>query len=129
MSLDSKKSSYKKEFGNQAEQFVSGYLKKKSFTIVEQNYQKRCGEIDIIARKKNLVIFVEVKIRKNAYFPLSEIITRSKQKKIIKTAQTFIQEQHFTDAIFRFDVALLTVNSSAEFDLNYIENAFTKLEF
>lgn len=117
----------RKKLGNDGELFVANYLKKNGFTITTQNYRKFFGEIDIIAYKKQLCIFVEVKTRKSNSVAMGQLISPSKQSKIIKTAQTFIAENKLSNAIFRFDVALVC-GDNGNFFLEYIENAFTKPE-
>jgi len=119
--------SARKKLGNDGELFVVNYLVKNGFTIAAQNYRKFFGEIDIIATKKQLCVFVEVKTRKSNSVAMGQLISSSKQTKIIKTAQTFIAENKLSNAIFRFDVALVCGEKS-NFSLEYIENAFTKLE-
>jgi len=116
-----------KNLGNRGELFVVHYLQQQGFTIHSQNYRKFFGEIDIIAYKKQLYIFVEVKTRKSTTIAMGQLVNTSKQRKIIKTAQTFISEQQFHNKTFRFDVALLT-QSKDGFDINYLENAFTQQE-
>lgn len=117
----------KKKLGNKGELFVVNYLQQQGFIICSQNYRKFFGEIDIIAHKKQLYIFVEVKTRKSTTIAMGQLVNKSKQKKIIKTAQTFISEQQLHNKTFRFDVALLT-QSNKDFSINYLENAFTQQE-
>ena len=114
-----------KHFGNISEEFVCNYLKKNDFIILTQNYSQRFGEIDIIANKQNIIIFVEVKARKNDYFNLSEVITKSKQKKIILTAKYYLVSNKIQDKVCRFDVALLHSKDDS-FKLQYFENAFNE---
>jgi len=116
-----------KQLGNHGESAVVDYLKQQGFTILVQNYRKFFGEIDIIAYQHHLYVFVEVKTRKSNSIPLAQLISPSKQRKIIKTAQTFITEQQLINKVFRFDVALLTLQGTA-FSIEYIENAFTQSE-
>ncbi len=117
-----------KILGNQGEQFVMEFLQKNGFTVCSQNYRKFFGEIDVIAYKKNLYVFVEVKTRKSDVMPLGHLIGPTKQAKIIKTAQSFISQQQLcADYTCRFDVALL-VQQGTTFDMQYIENAFTQSE-
>lgn len=122
---DSRQQNPHQALGSQGEERVANYLKLEGFVILERNYKKFYGEIDLIAQKKDLIAFVEVKTRKKAYFELSQLITPSKQHKIIKTAQSYIARYHFTNTIFRFDVALLE-SSEEGTQLHYIPNAFTK---
>ena len=116
-----------RSFGNQGEQFVVDYLQKQGFVIKAQNYRKFFGEVDIIACKQKLYVFVEVKTRKSASIAMGQLISPSKQQKIIKTAQTYIAEQQLYGYVHRFDVALVQPSGST-FSVEYIENAFTKPE-
>lgn len=97
------------------------YLKENSFQIITQNYQCRVGEIDIIAMKENILRFIEVKYRGNDFYgnPL-EAITGKKQKKIIKVATWFLNEnQQYANMQCSFDVMAVTDNS-----IEYIFNSF-----
>ncbi|KKR95570.1 MAG: hypothetical protein UU47_C0031G0004 [candidate division TM6 bacterium GW2011_GWE2_41_16] len=118
----------KSELGRVGEEFVARYLSAQGFTLCAKNYKKRCGEIDLVARKENVVAFVEVKLREHAYFSLSEVITSSKQRKIIKTA-LYYQYEYLADqeVVLRFDVALLERNG-VSYDLVYIPHAYTSDE-
>lgn len=109
--------------GLQGETKITDYLKKDGFIILKRNYRVREGEIDIIARKKELLVFVEVKTRTTQTYALSEVITRSKQKKIIFTAKHFLATHHFVDVVCRFDVALV---EGPNLQIEYIPNAFSE---
>jgi putative endonuclease len=113
--------------GDQGEAFTVEWLKKNKYTILACNYRTKYGEIDIIAQQKDVIAFIEVKLRSCNYFNLSEVITYSKQKKIIATAQHYYLHylQDKGPLILRFDVALLHTQNDA-FSLEYIPNAFTK---
>ncbi len=115
--------------GFKGENIVSEYLKKDNFTILENNYRSKCGEIDIIAQKDDLIVFVEVKLRNNPKFSLSNLIPRSKQAKIIMTALNYLATHNITlqNNILRFDAALVEVIND-KINLNYIKNAFTRPE-
>ncbi len=116
--------SEKKHKGNLGENIVIEYLQCQGFHIEAKNYRTRSGEIDIIARKKNLIVFVEVKLRTKAYFTLSQVITPDKQRKIITTALYYCTQNNlFNDNILRFDVGLLE-GTQESYALTYIEDAF-----
>lgn len=117
-----------RKLGNAGEQSVIDYITQLGFIVCAQNYRKFFGEIDIIAYKKNLYIFIEVKTRKSDNMCMKQLISTSKQAKIIKTAQTFVAERQlgFHNTL-RFDVALVLQQESG-FEIEYIENAFTKPE-
>ncbi|MBQ5565674.1 MAG: YraN family protein, partial [Clostridia bacterium] len=81
--------------GRLGEQYVCEYLKNEDFQIIQTNYKTRYGEIDIIAEKDNLIVFVEVKTRtKNSFTAGLESITKSKIKKVVKTALIYLTENN-----------------------------------
>lgn len=113
-------------YGKKAEQFVGEYLQKEGFSLLTFNYRKPFGEIDLIAADRTTVVFVEVKMRAKEYFDLSEVITRSKQRKIIAVAKDFISRNALCyNKICRFDVALLHTEGGM-LSLTYIPNAFNE---
>ncbi|MFH1831369.1 MAG: YraN family protein [bacterium] len=112
-----------KRLGNNGEQAVARWLKNYGFHIVELNYNTKYGEIDLIVSKNDLIAFVEVKTRATTYFPISTVVTRPKQKKIIKTAQIFLLKRQITEKTIRFDVATVTIENNC-YKIQYIENAF-----
>ncbi len=111
--------------GNAGEQIVADLLKSKKFQILAQNYRTKLGEIDLIAQKDELLVFVEVKTRKNEYFPISNVVTFSKQTKMSRTAKYFIVQNNVDiySKVCRFDVATVILNNG-NFKVEYIENAF-----
>ena len=114
----------KRDLGIAGEQFVATYLQNEGYTILASNYKKFYGEIDLIAKKGQLIVFVEVKTRKNQSFPLSEVIVQQKRNHIIKTAYAFIAEHSYDQTNFRFDVALVEKKEN-EWKLTYIPQAFS----
>lgn len=114
--------------GDQGENLVARFLEGRGFEILANNYRTRLGEVDIIAQKDDLLVFVEVKTRKHAYFPINMVVTRGKQRKIIKAAKRFLLEKRVIDKVCRFDVATVLCDGSIGDDvreIDYIENAFT----
>ncbi len=110
--------------GKHGEDLVAAWLTRDGFKILERNYRRQCGEVDLIARKKHLIAFIEVKTRSKHYFELSQVVTPAKQRKIIRTAQTYIIQHEFQHMIFRFDIALIEGNNN----ITYIPNAFAVTE-
>jgi putative endonuclease len=106
--------------GQQGENQVSRWLERNGYEILQRNYRVRTGEIDIIARKQEVIAFIEVKYRSDHYFSLSEVITPTKQKRIIRAAHFFIAQHPNLLCSYRFDVALVEPGC----DIAYIENAF-----
>lgn len=111
--------------GDLGEQYSADYLEKNGFKIVQRNFHSRYGEIDIIARNSRYFVFVEVKTRENGSLvgPL-EAVSISKQRKIIKTAMIYLQENS-TELQPRFDVAAVITKSGFPVSIQYIANAFT----
>lgn len=110
--------------GAAGEKFTAEYLQKRGFEILRRNFHSRFGEIDIIARNKNFLVFVEVKTReKNSLVNPLEAVTASKRKKIIRTALAYLQ-QYPEDLQPRFDVAAVTAVHGLPESMNYLENAF-----
>lgn len=114
----------RRAFGNQAEDYVAQKLISQGFIIRERNYQKRYGEIDIIAHKADILIFVEVKVRTHEYVSMHEIITLPKQRKIGLVAQEYISRNKVDDKICLFDVALVHIDDTGSFGMDYISDAF-----
>lgn len=117
----------KGNIGSWGEEIACNYIIKKGMTVISRNYRSKFGEIDIIARDDNCIVFIEVKTRKNnLYGNASEYVTRKKQEKIILTAQEYIGSD--IDTEMRFDVIevyyyeYLTKPNVKR--INHIKNAF-----
>lgn len=93
--------------GKYAEEVAAKYLIKNNHLILHRNFLCKLGEIDIIALDKKTIIFVEVKYRSQKYSGnAAESITSTKQKKIIKAAQYWINQYHYQNSPIRFDAIL-----------------------
>ena len=116
-----------KSKGAFGERKVNEYLIDKGYTIVSCNYTSRYGEIDIIAKNNDFIVFTEVKTKSQGtmYAPAMEV-TKSKRIKISKTATIFM-ESYEENLQPRFDVAEVMVKGKYPFELikiNYICDAF-----
>ncbi len=112
--------------GDFGENLVSQFLIKQGFVIKAKKYRRKLGEIDLIAEKNDILAFVEVKLRENIYFDISEVVNITKQQKIILAAKEYISCNNISDKICRFDVALVEQKSNNNFNIKYIPNAFTE---
>ena len=94
----------KRGIGNKGEAIAASFLENNGIIILERNYQNRFGEIDIIAREGNVLLFIEVKYRKNQSFgyPL-EAVDFKKRQKIKNMARFFLNENHYFNMNIRFD--------------------------
>ena len=96
------------------------YLIKKKYKILACNYTTKLGEIDIIAKYKNVVVFVEVKSRNSVKYGLPrEAVTTHKQVKIKQVATQYLVSNQLLDSNVRFDVIDIL-----DGELTHIENAF-----
>ena len=113
----------RKILGDVGEQIVGKYLENKGFQILAYQFTTRLGEVDLIATKDEYVVFVEVKTRRTIYFPVSTVVTYSKQQKIVKSAKYFALKNQIVDKVLRFDVAIVNPTGD-DYVVDYIENAF-----
>ncbi len=109
--------------GKKGELLVADYLTTQGYTVLAQNYSKRFGEIDLIAYKQTIMVFVEVKARQKSGYCSSELVTLRKQEKIIRVAREYITHTGAHAYAYRFDIALIDNLDTAP-SLTYIENAF-----
>jgi putative endonuclease len=96
----------KKELGDIAEKKACAFLQSKGLSLVDRNYHSSFGEIDLIMRDKNEIVFIEVRSRAYATFGTAiESINKTKQQKVIKSAVSYLQKRKWLDSInYRFDV-------------------------
>ncbi|MDU5107815.1 YraN family protein, partial [Clostridium sp.] len=82
---------YNKDIGSYGEDLAIDYLKNKGYTIVARNFRNRNGEIDLVCKYLDIIIFIEVKSRYSYHFGLPrESVTYFKQKKIIYISKYFL---------------------------------------
>lgn len=111
-----------KNIGDFGENAVCSYLKRKGFEVLKRNYRIRGGEVDIIAKNNDFIVFVEVKTRKNI-LDAYESITTAKKRCIMRSAQKYV----YDNKIYlqpRFDAAFVVANEGRIESIDYIENAF-----
>jgi putative endonuclease len=94
--------------GAWGEEQAARFLQEKGLRIIERGFLTRWGEIDLIARDKDTVVFVEVKSRTRASQPsAADAISPAKQKKLIKAALIYMKKHRLENAALRFDVVLI----------------------
>jgi putative endonuclease len=112
-----------KALGKEGERQASLYLEKKGLAIIERNFRTRSGEIDLIARDKKDLVFVEVKTRSGTDFGTAlEAVNSRKCRQIIRVAQEYLLQQDGFDQPIRFDVIGILIGDNPKFE--YIKNAF-----
>jgi putative endonuclease len=98
-----------REKGFEGEEIAVSFLKKNGYKIIERNYRIKSGEIDIIAKHKKDIVFVEVKTRSTDTFGSpAEAVDERKRTKIEKVASHYIQKNFSDDVSFRFEVVSIT---------------------
>lgn len=110
----------KKEIGKQKEQQAVEFLQNKGYRILYQNYRTKIGEIDIVAKDNNTIVFIEVRSRE--YDTLGrpeESVNKRKQSKIAKVASLFLATYPDSYESVRFDVVAILKDK-----IVHIENAF-----
>jgi len=111
-------------FGKEGESMAANFLKGLGYKIVCLNYKTKLGEIDIIARDKDTVCFIEVKTRQSDRFGLpQEAVSWRKQLQVSKTAVIYLKENNLLDKKARFDV-VSALNSDKGLEFSLIRNAF-----
>lgn len=101
--------------GNSAESFAVKHLNGIGYQVIDRNYQIRGGEIDIVAKDKETLVFVEVKARWSHKFGLPvESLTPWKIKALLKTALFYTQKINWGDRPYRIDSLLLDFTQSRE---------------
>lgn len=114
----------KQVLGREGEKIAERYLIKKGYRLIERNYRCAVGELDLVALDRRVIVFVEVKTRSGDGFgaPL-EAVVRRKQRKIVQTAQFFLNEKGLQERDARFDVVGISW-TEREPRVEHIENAF-----
>ena len=110
--------------GQNFEQLALHYLEQQGLKLECQNYHKKTGEIDLIMRHKAVLVFIEVKYRKNNQFGGAiHAVNRNKQKKIAQTAQIYLQteQKNSQHQACRFDVVAI---DGEQYNIQWLQNAF-----
>jgi putative endonuclease len=111
------------ECGARIEQAVRNYLEKHGLSFVCKNFRTRLGEIDLIMREQETLVFIEVRYRRSdKYGSPIETVTYSKRKKLVKAAKIYLQRQGLLDQKpCRFDIVGVTQNATK---FEWIKDAF-----
>jgi len=114
----------RQKFGEKSESIAVNYLKKQGYKIIEQNYRTKLGEIDIIAKEKDIIVFIEVKSRKSKNFGNPKwAVTPKKQRTISMVALQYLKTTMQSNVKARFDVVSI-ISSNDNPSIEIIKNAF-----
>jgi len=113
-----------KAIGDKGENRAAKYLVEKGYEIIERNWRTTSGEIDIITKKGDTIVFVEVKTMPNATVDmLAKVLNQQKQNRIIKTSKRFlINHRQYSNSYVRYDVIVMDMPGLPS--VYHIENAF-----
>jgi putative endonuclease len=115
----------RQEVGKLGEKVAQKFLKKWGYRIRETGFRCRHGEIDIIAQKKDHLVFVEVRTKSNLDFGTpEESITRAKKERIIASALTYTSTHQNLPSLWRIDVVAIELDDKGQTKrIEHIENA------
>jgi len=115
----------RQEVGTLGEKLAQKFLKRKGYRILETGFRCREGEIDIIARQKDYLVFIEVRTKSNLNFGApEESITQSKKKKLIASALAYINAHQKVPSLWRIDVVAIEIDTKGKAKrIELIENA------
>ena len=113
-----------KQSGKQAETLAAQYLARQGLRVIAQNFHCRGGEIDLVCRDGKVLVFVEVRLRRNAsYGGAAASITSTKQARIILAARHYLSAHSATESDCRFDCILL--DGLEESRIEWLRDAFS----
>lgn len=111
------------EIGKVGEELATKYLQQIGYIIIERNFECRQGEIDIIAKDKDEVVFVEVKTRGSFLYGLpKEAVDKTKKRHLYRSAEFYIYIKKLVDIPVRIDV-IEVYEKQGNFKINHIKNA------
>lgn len=111
------------ELGKQGEQFAVDFLQNNGYEILETNWVYQKAEVDIIAKKENILAIVEVKTRSSIAFGLPQDFVKPKKVKLlVKAVDAYIQNNNL-DLEVRFDIIAIHKNAT-NLSIEHLEDAF-----
>jgi len=124
MSDGQKRKSCTKGTGSKGEEIAATYLARKGYHILSRNYRCRYGEIDIVARDGETLVFVEVKAGRSKSFGAPETwVDRRKQEHLGNAAASYLEDHEIDNVDCRFDVVAIWLGRNGP-RVQHIENAF-----
>lgn len=115
----------RKKLGNRGERIAASFLRKQGCQIIEKNYHSRLGEIDIVAKEGESIVFVEVKTRRSTDFGLpEEALSYDKRRRLSKLALNYLAHRRIEGSNCRFDVVSILMDNNKVKHIELIKNAF-----
>ncbi len=119
----------RQEVGKLGEEAAQKFLKKRGYRIRETGFRCRHGEIDIVAQKKDYLVFVEVRTKTNLEFGTpEESITQAKKERLITSALTYTSTHENLPSLWRIDVVAIELDDKGKTKrIELIENAIEQV--
>lgn len=115
--------------GRDAEDAAARHLQRAGFTIVERNVRLGHGEIDLVCRDGEVLVFVEVKCRRATWGdPPAAAVSWFKQRRLTRLAQHYLKWRRLDGARCRFDVVSVTVEAAGRASIAHVRGAFDAVE-
>ncbi len=112
-----------RQIGYKAEEQAAQFLSQKGYQILTKNFTIRGGEVDVVAKDGNTLVFVEVKMRSNTAFGSAlESITPWKVQALQKTALFYIRRINWEDKPYRFDLVTIDKKAEGNFEFGLMKN-------
>lgn len=111
--------------GQWGEEHARRYLEGKGYSVLAINYRSRWGEVDIVARLGEELVFVEVKTRRGSAFGTTEeAVTHTKSQRLIATAQRYLEQEGLEQSDWRIDLIGVQLDQSGKLlAVNHLESA------
>ncbi len=120
----SKQRDHRRAVGRWGEESAARFLQEKGYQILEQNFRSQRGEIDLVVRDADTLVFVEVKAKQRDGFGEPEDrVDQAKQAQIGRVAAAYLQQNELDDVDCRFDVVSVT-RTKDDIVIHHIEDAF-----
>ncbi|WP_243017904.1 MULTISPECIES: YraN family protein [Candidatus Cardinium] len=111
-------------FGQYAEEVAADYLVKKGFKVLAQNFRYKRFEIDLIVQKETLIVFVEVKARKNTLFGNPESFVNQKKIRSLRLAAAHYLRIQNSQQPIRFDIVAVLGSQHQVVEIMHLEDGF-----
>lgn len=108
--------------GEEGERMAARYLSGQGYQLLDSNVRYRCGEIDLIAREKDEIVFVEVRVRTvGRVLPADRSVGPDKLRKLETAARTWTESKHY-GGFWRIDLIAITITGNSAAEVEHIKN-------